>query len=234
MNLLPLGPGEKICSVIATRGYSEESFLVMATKKGMIKKTPFRQYDSPRRDGLIAIDLQEGDEVIDTRLTDGKSELILVTREGQALRFPETDCRPMGRDTRGVRGINLSPGDEVIAMGIASEDADLFVITEQGYGKRTAISKYPKHHRGGKGVRTIAAGGAKGKIAGARVVKDNQELMAISVEGVVIRVPVEDISRMGRATQGVRVMSLREEDRVASIAHLASREGLSDEKEEEG
>jgi len=234
VNLLPLGPGEKICSVIATRGYSEESFLVMATKKGMIKKTPFRQYDSPRRDGLIAIDLQEGDEVIDTRLTDGKSELILVTREGQALRFPETDCRPMGRDTRGVRGISLSPGDEVIAMGIASEDADLFVITEQGYGKRTAISKYPKHHRGGKGVRTIAAGGAKGKIAGARVVKDNQELMAISVEGVVIRVPVEDISRMGRATQGVRVMSLREEDRVASIAHLASREGLSDEKEEEG
>ncbi|MBC7252841.1 MAG: DNA gyrase subunit A [Actinobacteria bacterium] len=233
VNLLPLGPGEKICSVIATRGYPEESFLVMATKKGMIKKTPFRQYDSPRRDGLIAIDLQEGDEVIDTRLTDGKSELILVTREGQAIRFTETDCRPMGRDTRGVRGINLSPGDEVIAMGIASEDADLFVITEQGYGKRTAISKYPRHHRGGKGVRTIAAGGTKGKIAGARVVKDNQELMAISVEGVVIRVPVEDISRMGRATQGVRVMNLREEDRVASIAHLASREGWSDEKEEE-
>ncbi len=232
VNLLPLGPGEKICSVIATRDYPEESYLVMATRKGMVKKTPFKQYDSPRRDGLIAIDLQEGDEVIDTRLTDGQSELILVTREGQALRFPETDCRPMGRDTRGVRGINLSPGDEVIAMGIVAEDADLFVITEQGYGKRTAISKYPRRHRGGKGVRTIAAGGARGKIVDARVVRENQELMAISVEGVVIRVPVEDISRMGRATQGVRVMSLREDDRVASIAHLASREGWSDEREE--
>lgn len=234
VNLLPLGPDEKICSVIATREYPEESYLVMATRKGMIKKTPFKYYDSPRRDGLIAIDLQEGDEVIDTRLTDGHSDLMLVTREGQALRFPETDCRPMGRNTRGVRGISLSPGDEVIAMGIATEDADLFVITEQGYGKRTAISKYPRHHRGGKGVRTIAAGGTRGKIVGARVVKDNQELMAISVEGVVIRVPAEDISRMGRATQGVRVMSLREEDRVASIAHLASREGWSEEKEEEG
>ncbi|MDI6873494.1 DNA gyrase subunit A [Candidatus Solincola sp.] len=234
VNLLPLGPDEKICSVIATREYPEESYLVMATRKGMIKKTPFKYYDSPRRDGLIAIDLQEGDEVIDTRLTDGHSDLMLVTREGQALRFPETDCRPMGRNTRGVRGISLSPGDEVIAMGIATEDADLFVITEQGYGKRTAISKYPRHHRGGKGVRTIAAGGTRGKIVGARVVRDNQELMAISVEGVVIRVPAEDISRMGRATQGVRVMSLREEDRVASIAHLASREGWSEEKEEEG
>ncbi|MGQ9476589.1 MAG: DNA gyrase subunit A [Actinomycetota bacterium] len=232
VNLLPLGAGEKICSVIATRDYPEGSYLVMATRKGMVKKTPFRLYDSPRRDGLIAIDLQEGDEVIDTRLTDGQCELILVTREGQALRFPETDCRPMGRDTRGVRGISLSPGDEVIAMGIVAEDADLFVITERGYGKRTAVSKYPRHHRGGKGVRTIAAGSGKGRVAGARVVKDNQELMAISEEGVVIRVPVEDISRMGRATQGVRIMNLREEDRVASIAHLASREGWSDERQD--
>lgn len=233
VNLLPLGSGEKICSVIATREYPEDCYLVMATKKGMIKKTPFVYYDSPRKDGLIAIDLQEGDEVIDTRLTDGRQELILVTREGQALRFPEADCRPMGRDTRGVRGITLSPGDEVISMGIATEDADLFVITEQGYGKRTAISKYPRHHRGGKGVRTLATGGARGKIAGARVVKENQELMAVSVEGVVIRVSVEDIPRMGRMTQGVRVMNLREEDRVASIAHLASREGLTEAQEEE-
>ncbi len=233
VNLLPLASGEKICSVIATRDYPEDTYLVMATKKGMIKKTPFKLYDSPRKEGLIAIDLQDGDEVIDTRLTDGNCDLILVTREGQALRFPETDCRPMGRDTRGVRGIKLAPGDELIAMGIATEDADLFVITEQGFGKRTAISKYPRHRRGGKGVRTISAGAPRGKIVGARVVKDNQELMAISVEGVVIRVPVEDISRMGRATQGVRVMNLREEDRVASIAHLASREGLSDSVREE-
>ncbi len=232
VNLLPLGPGEKICSVIATRDYPEESFLVMATARGMVKKTPFRLYDSPRKDGLIAISLQDGDEVIDTRLTDGRSDLILVTREGQALRFPETDCRSMGRDTRGVRGIRLAPGDELIAMGIAAENADLFVITDQGYGKRTAISRYPRRHRGGKGVRTMAAGGVKGRIVGARVVRENQELMAISVDGVVIRVPIEDISRQGRATQGVRVMNLKGEDRVASIAHLASREGLAETPQE--
>lgn len=232
VNLLPLEAGEKICSVIATREYPEESYLVMATRKGMVKKTPFHFYESPRRDGLIAIDLQEGDEVIDTRLTDGHCDLILVTREGQALRFSEADCRPMGRNTRGVKGINLSPGDEVIAMGIAAEDADLFVITERGYGKRTAISKYPRHHRGGKGVRTVSSGANRGKIASARVVKENQELMIISEDGVIIRVAAEDISRMGRVTQGVRIMSLHDEDRVASIAHLASREGFSEEKEE--
>jgi DNA gyrase subunit A len=226
VNLLPLSSNETICSVIATRDYPEDAYLVIATKNGQVKKTHFESYDSPRKDGLIAIHLAEGDEVIDTRLTGGSDELVLVTRSGQAIRFSETDCRHMGRDTKGVKGINISSGDEVIAMGIASEDADLFVITEQGYGKRTAISKYPKHHRGGKGVRTISFVGKKGLLVGARVVKENQELMAISVEGVVIRMSVDDISRMGRATQGVRIMNLREEDRVASIAHLASQEGL--------
>ncbi|MEW6555528.1 MAG: DNA gyrase subunit A [Actinomycetota bacterium] len=232
VNLLPLASGEKICSVIATRDYPEDAFLVMATRQGMIKKTAFKSYDSPRKDGLIAISLVEGDEAIDTRLTDGDSDLVLVTRGGQAIRFAEADCRPMGRDTRGVKGMNLGPGDEVIAMGIASEDADLFVITELGYGKRTAISKYPKHRRGGKGVRTITFADGKGLLVGARVVKENQELMAVSVEGVVIRMSIDDISRMGRATQGVRVMKLDSEDAVASIAQLASQEGLPDEEAE--
>lgn len=226
VNLLPLVSGEKICSVVTTRDYREGEYLVLVTKKGQIKKTPFTSYDSPRRDGLIAIHLLEGDEVIDARLTDGKSDLVLATRKGQAIRFNEEDCRSMGRDTRGVKGINLSSDDEVIAMGIAPEDADLFVITEYGYGKRTAISKYPKHHRGGKGVRTITGGADRGMLVGARVVKENQELMAVSEEGVIIRVPVDEISRMGRATQGVRIMNLRDEDRVASIAHVVSQEGL--------
>ena len=207
VNLLPLTSGEKICSVIATRDYPDDAFLVMATRQGMIKKTAFKSYDSPRKDGLIAISLVEGDEAIDTRLTSGESDLVLVTRGGQAIRFAEADCRSMGRDTRGVKGMTLGPGDEVIAMGIATEDADLFVITEQGYGKRTAISKYPKHRRGGKGVRTITFVDGKGLLIGARVVKENQELMAVSVEGVVIRMSIDDISRMGRATQGVRVMN---------------------------
>lgn len=240
VNLLPLASGEKICSVIATKDYPDDTFLVMATRRGMVKKTPFKSYDSPRKDGLIAISLTEGDEVIDTRLTVGDCDLVLVSRKGQAIRFAETDCRPMGRDTRGVKGMTLDKGDEVIAMGIAAEDADLFVITELGYGKRTAISRYPKRRRGGKGVRAISFAGGKGLLVGARVVKENQELMAVSVEGVVIRMAVDDISRMGRATQGVRIMNLRGEDRVASIAQLASGEGLpegelsGEEPEEQG
>ncbi len=232
VNLLPLTSGEKICSVIATRDYPEDAYLVIATKWGMIKKTPFESYDSPRKDGLIAISLVEGDEVIDTRLTGGESDLVMVSRGGQAILFAESDCRPMGRDTRGVRGMNLGKDDEAIAMGIAAEDADLFVITESGYGKRTAISKYPKHRRGGKGVKTISSGGDRGLLVGARVVKPNQELMAVSVEGVVIRMAIDDISRMGRTTQGVRVMRLDDEDRVASIAHLASQEGLPSPEQE--
>lgn len=232
VNLLPLASGEKICSVIATRDYPEDAYLVMATRQGKIKKTAFKDYDSPRSGGLIAISLVEGDEVIDTRLTSGDNDLVLVTRGGQAIRFSESDCRPMGRDTRGVKGMTLSKGDEVIAMGIAPEDADLFVITEHGYGKRTAISKYPKHRRGGRGVRTITFVDGKGLLVGARVVRENQELMAVSVEGVVIRMSIDDISRMGRATQGVRVMKLGAEDRVASIAQLASQEGLVAEEAE--
>jgi len=228
VNLLPLTSGEKICSVIATRDYPDDAFLVMATRQGMVKKTPFKSYDSPRKDGLIAISLVEGDEVIDTRLTSGSNDLVLVTRGGQAIRFAESDCRAMGRDTRGVKGMTLGAGDEVIAMGTATEDADLFVITELGYGKRTAISKYPKHRRGGKGVRTITFVGVKGLLVGARVVKENQELMAVSVEGVVIRMSIDDISRMGRATQGVRIMKMDEADSVASIAQLAFQEGPPD------
>ncbi|NPV59763.1 MAG: DNA gyrase subunit A [Actinobacteria bacterium] len=232
VNLLPLSSGEKICSVIATKDYPKGSYLVMATKKGMVKKTPFELYDTPRKDGIIAVSLVDDDEVIDTRLTDGSNDLVLVTRNGQAIRFKEEDCRPMGRDTRGVKGMTLVGDDEVIAMGIAAEDADLFVITEQGYGKRTAVSKYPRHRRGGRGVRTISFSGGKGLLVGARVVKENQELMAISVDGVVIRMAVEDISRQGRSTQGVRIMRLSESDRVASIAQLASREGLPEEEQD--
>jgi DNA gyrase subunit A len=234
VNLLPLTSGEKICSVIATKEYPDDAFLVMSTRHGMVKKTPFKSYDSPRSGGLIAISLVEEDEVIDTRLTDGENDLVLVSRGGQAIRFSESDCRSMGRDTRGVKGMNLGTGDEVIAMGIATEDADLFVITELGYGKRTAISKYPKHRRGGKGVRTITFVDGKGLLVGARVVKENQELMAVSVEGVVIRMAIDDISRMGRATQGVRVMKMDSEDAVASIAQLASQEGLPEPEDEAG
>jgi len=235
VNLLPLSPGEKICSVISTRAYEDGQHLLIATRGGMIKKTRFSEYDSSRRDGLIAIVLKEGDEVIDTRLTDGESNVILTTRDGFAIKFSERDCRPMGRATQGVKAITLNPDDQVVAMGVASEDADLFVITEFGYGKRTAVSRYPLQRRGGKGVRTIHYVPHKGKIAGAKCVKENQELLSISTDGVVIRMAVDGISRMGRTTQGVKVMSLREGDSVAAIAmKVVEEEEGEEEATEEG
>jgi DNA gyrase subunit A len=229
VNLFPLSPGEKICSVISTRSYEEGRFLVIATSQGMIKKTRFTEYDSPRRDGLIAIVLREGDEVIDTRLTDGGSNVILTTRDGYAIKFSESDCRAMGRVTQGVKGISLGENDRVVAMGVASEDADLFVITDYGFGKRTAVSRYPLQRRGGKGVRTIHYVPQKGKVAGAKCVKENQEILAISTDGVVIRVSADGINRMGRVTQGVKVMNLRDGDSVAAIAMK-----VVDDQEEEG
>jgi DNA gyrase subunit A len=234
VNLLPLAPGEKICAVISSPGYEMDQYLIMVTKRGMVKKTHFIEYNSARRDGIIAVRLQEGDEVIDSRLTRGNSDIILATQEGYAIRFSERDCRPMGRATQGVRAINLAPGDQLIAMGVADEDADLFIITEFGYGKRTAISKYPLQRRGGKGVRTLQYNPAKGKIAGAKVVKSNQELLAISTEGVVIRVSIEGIPRIGRTTQGVKIMNLREGDSVAAIAMMVADEGRPGVEGEDG
>jgi DNA gyrase subunit A len=235
VNLLPLTQGEKICSIVDTRTYEKDQFLIITTRLGMIKKTYFTEYDSPRRDGLIAIVLREGDEVIDTRLTAGDANILCATREGYAIKFSESDCRPMGRATQGVRAINLGDEDRVVAMGVAREDADLFVITDYGYGKRTAVSRYPLQRRGGKGVRTIQYVPTKGKVAGGKCVKENQELLAISSEGVVIRVAIDGISRMGRATQGVKVMNLRDGDSVAAIAMMVAEEDrVGVEEPEEG
>ncbi len=222
VNLLPLTPGEKICSIVSTRTYENDQFLIIATRRGMVKKTYFTEYDSPRQAGLIAIVLREGDEVIDTRLIEEDSNLLFATREGYAIKFSDSDCRPLSRATQGVKAINLGDEDRVVAMGVALEDADLLIITDYGYGKRTAVPKYPLQRRGGKGVRTIQYTPVKGKIAGGKCVKENQELLAISSEGVVIRVSVDGISRMGRSTQGVKVMNLREGDSVAAIAMMVA------------
>jgi DNA gyrase subunit A len=230
VNLLPLGPGEKICSIVSTRTYEKDQFLIIATRRGMVKKTYFTEYDSPRQSGLIAIVLREGDEVIDTRLISGDSNILFATREGYAIKFSENDCRPLSRATQGVRAINLGDEDRVVAMGVAREDADLLVITDYGYGKRTAVSKYPLQRRGGKGVRTIQYTPVKGKVAGAKCVKENQELLAVSSEGVIIRVSIEGINRMGRSTQGVKVMNMRDGDSVAAIAMMVA----EDEREMEG
>ncbi len=223
VNLLPFSPGEMVAAIIAVKDYGEDQYLIMATKKGMIKKTPIEAYDTSRKDGIIAITIKEGDELIGVEKSDGNDEVIMVSRNGQAIRFSEKNCRPMGRASQGVKGMRLSKTDEVLSMMIAREvDGDLFVLTENGYGKRTMLSEYKRQKRGGLGVRTLKFTEKKGKIAGAGILKDEHDVMIISDIGVLIRIPAKSISRTGRSTQGVRVINLGEKAKVASYSIVAS------------
>ena len=223
VNLLPFSPGEMVAAIIAVKDYGEDQYLIMATKKGMIKKTPIEAYDTSRKDGIIAITIKEGDELIGVEKSNGNDEVIMVSRNGQAKRFSEKNCRPMGRASQGVKGMRLSKTDEVLSMMIAREvDGDLFVLTENGYGKRTMLSEYKRQNRGGLGVRTLKFTEKKGKIAGAGILKDEHDVMIISDIGVLIRIPAKSISRIGRSTQGVRVINLGEKAKVASYSIVAS------------
>jgi DNA gyrase subunit A len=218
-NFLPFKQGETTRAVIATREFKEAQYLVAATKNGVVKKTRFEEYNTPlKADGIIAINLRSGDELIGVVHTDGDDDILMVSRKGQAIRFHEADARPMGRATGGVRGMNLRKGDEVIAINRAENDADLLVVTENGYGKRTRIDEYPVKGRGGLGVKTVQLTESKGQLAGARVVRDGYQVMLISTGGTVIRMPVDDIRQMGRATQGVIVMRLREGENISALA----------------
>jgi DNA gyrase subunit A len=221
VNLLPLAQGESIRTLIATRDFSEAEYLVLATKKGVAKKTRFAEYNTPlRADGIIAIKLREGDELVGVLHSNGDDDILLVSRKGQAARFHERQVRPMGRATEGVSGMRLRDGDEVIAADIARNDADLLVVTENGYGKRTRIDQYPVKGRGVMGVKTVQLTEARGQLAGAMVVREGHQVMLISTGGTVIRVAAEDIKRSGRATQGVIVMRLRGDERVSTLARV--------------
>ncbi|MDI6821909.1 MAG: DNA gyrase subunit A [Actinomycetota bacterium] len=220
VNILPFRTDEMIAAVIATREFDENRYVIMATKRGLVKKTRLKEYDTTRRDGIIAIILRGEDELSSVKLTKGEEDAILVTRHGQAIRFSEKDVRPMGRASSGVRGIRLKPGDEVLGMDIAIKDADLFVVTEAGFGKRTPIFKYPRQGRGGKGTKTLKTVSTRGKLAGVKVVKEDHELMLVSSEGNVIRVPTRGIPRRGRNTQGVKIMNLGGEDKVSALAKV--------------
>ncbi|MEW6189850.1 MAG: DNA gyrase subunit A [Actinomycetota bacterium] len=231
VNILPFRTDERIAAVIATREFDEDRYVIMATKRGLVKKTRLREYDTTRRDGIIAIILRGEDELISVKLTKGEEDAILVTRNGQAIRFSEKDVRPMGRAASGVRGIRLKPGDEVLGMDIAIENVDLFVVTEHGYGKRTPIFKYPRQGRGGKGVRTLKTVSTRGKLAGVKVVKEDHELMVVSSEGNVIRVPARGIPRQGRNTQGVKIMNLGGEDKVSALAKVVVSKGKNRRKQ---
>ena len=219
VNLLPFRQEEQVRAVIATRDFKDAAYLVMATRNGVIKKTKFADYNTPlKADGIIAINLKEGDELVAVRHSSGDDDVLMVSRKGQAIRFSEREVRPMGRATAGVKGMGLRKGDEVIGVSIAQDDADLLVVTENGYGKRTRLADYPRKGRGGLGVKTVQLTEARGQLAGARVVRDGYQVMLISTGGTVIRMPVEDVKRLGRATQGVIVMRLRGDEQVSSLA----------------
>ncbi len=220
VNLLPLRDGERVQSVLSTRDFSEGRYLVFATRDGIVKKTEFSAYNTPiKADGIIAINIRDDDELIAVRRTDGHDDIIMVSRSGQAARFNEEQVRAMGRDTSGVRGMNISqPGNAVLAMDVARDDQELLVVTENGYGKRTPISDYPVKGRGTMGVKTITLTENKGALAGALVVREHQELVFISQNGMVQRTSVRGINRYGRSSQGVRVMNIRDDDQVSAVA----------------
>jgi DNA gyrase subunit A len=219
VNLLPFRQGEQVRAVVQTRDFGEAKYLVFGTKNGVVKKTELGAYNTPlRADGIIAIKMREGDELVSVRHSSGDDDILMVSKLGQAIRFNEQQVRPMGRDASGVQGMRLRGDDEVISINIAQDDSDLLVVTENGHGKRTRVADYPRKGRGGMGVKTIQLTEAKGTLAGARVVRDGYQVMLISTGGTVIRMPVEDVKRLGRATQGVIVMRLRGDEKVSSLA----------------
>jgi DNA gyrase subunit A len=212
---------ERVSAVIDLKEYADGRYLLFATKKGIVKKTALPEYDSPRT-GLAAISLRSGDELIDVRLTDGRDDVILVSRHGQAIRFKEGLVRPMGRQTSGVIGVRLAEDDEVIELGIASQGEELISVTEQGYGKRTPLKDYPVKGRGGKGVIGHTLTSKTGLLAGAFVGSKDQDMFVISSSGIVIRVAAAEIRRVGRASQGVRTMRVEEGAHVVALAPVMS------------
>ena len=222
VNVLALAEGEKPTAVITTRDFPSDAYLMFATSSGMVKKTAMSEYDRSRRDGIIAINLRDGDELVNVRRVRPGEKVVLVSTDGKAILFDESEVRAMGRNTSGVRGITLKGDARMLGMEITNGNGDLFVITENGYGKRTPVSEYPEHKRGGQGVYTIAMTAKKGNLVACRVVGPQHELMIVSVEGVVIRVRVNDISRLGRSTQGVKVMNMVEGDHVGAVARMVA------------
>ncbi len=230
VNLLQLMPDEKITAMIPIKEYEEGQYLMMATKKGLVKKTNITDYANVRKTGLAAITLREDDELIEVKFTDNNRDVFLVTKYGQCIRFDEKDVRPTGRTSMGVRGINLEDGDEVVAMQLDIQGDYLLIVSEKGMGKRTEISEFHVQNRGGKGVRCYKINDKTGEVVGAKSVNEDNELMIINTEGIVIRMECSGISVLGRITSGVKLINLQENTKVASIAKV--RETQSDDEVE--
>ena len=224
INLLELNPNEKIQAVISIKEFNDDNYLVMATKRGIIKKTSLSEYSSIRKNGLNAINLREDDELIGVRMTDGNSEIMIFTQDGYAIRFKEDNVRPMGRTASGVRGITLRDEDIVVSMEIAIKDQDVLVVSENGFGKRTPVEEYTLHGRGGKGMITYKANEKTGRIVGARVVKSEDEMMLINTSNVAIRLNVSGISVTSRNAMGVTLMKTTEEEKIVALAKIAASE----------
>ena len=220
VNLLQLAKDESIAAVIATKDFPENEFLIFGTKQGMVKKTAMSAYDRTRRDGLIAINLKDGDELIAVKRVAPTDMVIMASSAGKAIKWDESEVRPMGRDTTGVRGITLPFGSHALGLEVCNDayKPELFVITEKGYGKRTDVSEYPMQHRGGQGVFTINMTDKKGQLVDVKIVRPGEEMMIMSEEGVVVRTGVSGISKQGRATQGVVVMKVADKDKVTAVA----------------
>ncbi|MGN0251893.1 MAG: DNA gyrase subunit A [Oliverpabstia sp.] len=235
INLLQLQAGEKISAVIPISEYEHNKYLLMATRSGLVKKTPIREYENVRKTGLAAIALREDDELIEVKITDNNKDVILVTKYGQCIRFSDTDVRSTGRVSMGVRGINLSDGDEIIGMQLNTQGDYLLFVSEKGMGKRTSIGEFTTQNRGGKGVKCYKITEKTGNVIGVKAVNEDNEIMMITTEGIVIRISCSDISILGRITSGVKLMNLDENVSVASIAKVREKkeENLSEEESEE-
>ena len=220
VNLLEIEPGEKITAVIPIKEFSQGKYLLMTTKRGLIKKTVLMEYNTARKRGIAAIKLREDDELIRVKLTDGNQQIILGTRKGMAIRFHEADVRFMGRTAQGVKAIKLNEEDYVVGMSLIRENADLLVVTEKGFGKKTNLEEYRIQTRGGKGILTYRLTEKTGKVAGIKVVTDYDDVMLISYQGIIIRISVEDINKMGRTTQGVTLMRMNEDIIITSLARI--------------
>ena len=233
INLLQLQAGEKITAVLSLKDYSQGQYLFMATKSGIVKKTPIQDYANVRKTGLAAISLKDDDESIEVKFTDNKKDIILVTKYGQCIRFKDTDVRSTGRVSMGVRGINLSDGDEIIGMQLCSQGDYLLIVSEKGMGKRTSMSEFSVQNRGGKGVKCYKITEKTGNVVGVKAVNDDNEVMMITTEGIIIRIACSDISILGRITSGVKLMNLDEKVSVASIAKVREKEDKAEGNEQE-
>jgi DNA gyrase subunit A len=224
VNLLNLEPGERVSAFLSVREFVDGRFVIFVTKKGSVKKTDLMLYSNPRASGIRAIGLENGDEVIGVRLTDGQQELILSTLDGQSIRFKEDQVRPTGRGTYGVVGMRLDPGDAVVSMEMLNRGASILTVSEHGYGKRTEMEEYRLQSRGGKGIITMKTTEKTGRVVGGQQVTDDDQLMLVTNNGKIIRLRMRDIRVIGRNTQGVRLIDLEGDERVVSLARLAEKE----------